>query len=424
MKAISLFTSSGIGDLGLKANSIDTLIACELLPERCKLFMNNFPKAKCFCGNIWDLQKDIINEYQSKYQDDLDLIIATPPCQGMSPNGMGKMLNLFRKGERPEMDERNRLIIPALNIIKELRPKWVIFENVVNMENTIIVNENGEAVNIISYIKERLGHEYIGGPNIVDCADYGIPQHRMRLITIYSRTTKANKYFAQHNTFMPEPTHSKESSIFTKKHLTVRDAIGGLPELRAEKGRNIDKSNSLHKVPILDVTKLWWIDNTKEGDTAFNNQCTNPKCNYSKNAIHGTIKKNGINEAKKDTPLFCEMCGALLPRPSVVDKKTGELRIMNAFTSAYKRMSWDSPASTLTQNFQYACSDNKIHPSQSRTLSIFEALIIQTIANYEYSFEIEGKQVSDSLIRDTIGESVPPKLIDVICKNIREIDYL
>lgn len=97
---------------------------------------------------------------------------------------------------------------------------------------------------------------------------------------------------------------------------------------------------------------------------------------------------------------------------------------MKGFVSAYKRMVWDEPASTLTQNFQYACSDNKLHPSQSRVLSLYEGLILQSIADYPYSFVLNGKLVSDSLIRDTIGESVPPRAIDVICKNILLIDKM
>lgn len=84
-------------------------------------------------------------------------------------------------------------------------------------------------------------------------------------------------------------------------------------------------------------------------------------------------------------------------------------------------MFWDEPSSTLTQNFQYACSDNKLHPSQDRVLSLYEGLIIQTISNYPFTFNVGGKQVPDGLIRDTIGESVPPLLIDQIVKNLLEI---
>jgi DNA (cytosine-5)-methyltransferase 1 len=97
---------------------------------------------------------------------------------------------------------------------------------------------------------------------------------------------------------------------------------------------------------------------------------------------------------------------------------------MKGYVSAYKRMTWDEPASTLTQNFQYACSDNKVHPAQNRVLSLYEGIILQTISEYNYSFEIAGKLVADGLIRDTIGESVPPRVIDIICKNILSIEYI
>lgn len=421
--AISLFSSSGIGDLGLHANGINTVTACEIIEERMALFKNNNPNTKCFCGDIWKLEKDIIDDYNERFSENPFLILATPPCQGMSPNGMGKMLSDYRKGLRPKYDERNRLIIPAIHIIKALQPKWIIFENVANMENTLIYDENDELINIIDYVRRELGKDYVGGPQVIDCADYGVPEHRVRLLTIFSKSEKARQYYEKNRSFLPEKTHSQERTLFLKKWVTLRDVISGLAVLRAEKGQNIDKKNSLHKVPVLDEKKLWWLDNTPEGNTAFNNQCVNPKCGYQGNKLHGAKhNEEGINKYNEDTPLYCEKCGSLLPRPYVEEKGTEEKRIMKGFTSAYKRMTWDEPASTLTQNFQYACSDNKVHPSQTRVLSLWEGLIIQTISAYPYSFVINGKQVKDGLIRDTIGESVPPKIIDVVCKKIFEIE--
>lgn len=422
--AISLFSSSGIGDLGLRKNGIKTVVSCELLEDRAKLFENNFPECKCFVGDIWDLKENIINYYQTKYQKNPFLIMATPPCQGMSSNGMGKMLNDYRKGLRPKQDPRNRLIIPAIEIIKTLKPEWVILENVPTMTNTLIYDEENNLINIIDFIQKELRNDYVGEPKVIDVADYGVPQHRKRLLTVLGKkeNIESVKYFEINKSFIPAPTHGKEDTLITKHWITLREAIGGFPKLRAEKGKNQDKTfNLLHKVPLLDKKKLFWIDNTPEGETAFNNQCINPKCMYKNNPIHRTQRdKDGINKASNDTPLYCEKCGELLPRPCVEDKN-GHLRIMKGFTSAYKRMNWDEPASTITQNFQYACSDNKIHPDQSRVLSLYEGLKLQTITDYDYSFEINGKVSSDRLIRDTIGESVPPRVIDLICKNIIKI---
>lgn len=417
LNAISLFSSSGIGDLGLKVNNITTVIACELLPERMRLFHHNYPEATCFCGDIWKLKDQIIDFYNTSFNEPPFVVLATPPCQGMSPNGMGTMLRNFRNGVRPKFDERNRLIVPAVSIIKKLKPQWVIFENVPNMVNTLIEDGSG-LINIIDYIKKELGSDYEGNPVVVDVADYGVPQHRKRLITILHRTgmpdTKIN--------FMPNPTHGKGNAFFIEPWVTLRDAIFNLPPLSAEKGKNQDHSIPLHRVPLLDEKKIFWISNTPEGQTALNNQCVNPGCMYQGNRTHGTKHNSeGINQANTDTPLYCERCGALLPRPYTEDKATGERRFMKAFTSSYKRMYWDEPASTLTQNFQYACSDNKLHPSQNRVLSLYEGMIIQTILPYNYSFIIDGNYVSDGLIRDTIGESVPPLLIDKIAKYILSI---
>lgn len=420
-KAVSLFCSSGIGDLGLRANDVDTVVACELLPERMQLFLHNHPKAKGFCGDIWELKDDIIKYYKDNFSENPFIVIATPPCQGMSSNGMGTILNNLKKGIRPKLDPRNKLIVPAIDVIKELKPDWVIFENVPNMTNTVI--EDGDRViNIIDYINRELGDEYVGSPRVVDVADYGVPQHRNRLITILTRIPKGKEEYRKLKKLIPDPTHSETQSMFSKRWLILRDVIFDLPPLGSRPGENVDPNNPLHKVPTLDETKLFWVHNTPEGQTAMNNQCVNPECMYQGNTLHGAKHNSeGINRANTDTPLYCEKCGALLPRPYTVDKETGEKRIMKAFVSAYKRMCWDVPASTLTQNFQYACSDNKLHPTQDRVLSLYEGLVIQTIAQYPYSFEIDGKMVSDGLIRDTIGESVPPLFTDKIVKHLIEI---
>ena len=142
LNAVSLFSSSGIGDLGLKANNIKTAIGCEIIEKRMQLFQANYPDAKCFLGDIWKLKDEIIDYYHNTYTEDPFLVIATPPCQGMSSNGMGKMLNDYRRGLRPKMDERNRLIIPAVQVIKALNPEWIILENVANMVNTLILYVN------------------------------------------------------------------------------------------------------------------------------------------------------------------------------------------------------------------------------------------------------------------------------------------
>lgn len=415
-KAICLFSSAGIGELGIKKNNIEIIISNEIVKNRHQLYQENYPETKCFTGDIWIEKEEIVNYYEEKFPlEELFLLYATPPCQGMSSNGSGKLLSEVRKGNRPEIDERNRLIIPTLDVINKLKPKWIVLENVPNMENTIIKDENGEYVNVMDYIHRRLGNEYAGKGEVVSCSDYGIPQARKRLITIFTRDEKGIQYFEQQGTFFPP-----EEKL---PLITLREAIGDLPPLDSRKGyESREDFHPLHYVPIMNETKYWWVSHTKEGDQAYNNQCVNPKCGYKNNKRHKDIINNGIAQSNKTTPIYCEKCGSLLPRPTVIDKITGKLRLISGFHSAYRRMEWDKPAATLTKNFQFEASDKKIHPEQNRVLSIYEALVLQTISNYEYKFEVDGKLITRSLFAQIIGESVPPKLIDTICAKIIDID--
>ena len=190
---LSLFSSAGIGELGIKAAGLEILLSNELLSNRCALYSENYPETKCLCGDIWELQNEIAETWQGFDIGAPFLIYATPPCQGMSFNSVGKRLNEIRKGKAPKDDPRNRLIIPTINLVKKLKPQWLLLENVQGMQNTLIVTEDGTYKNIIDFIKDELAPEYEGTAEIVNCADYGIPQTRVRLITIFTRSEKGKQ---------------------------------------------------------------------------------------------------------------------------------------------------------------------------------------------------------------------------------------
>lgn len=417
---LSLFSSAGIGELGVEAAGLNILLSNELLIERCKLYRENYPDTQNLCGDIWSLRDTIVKEWKKKKVGNPFMIYATPPCQGMSFNGIGKLLSEVRSGRRPKEDPRNRLIIPTVEIIKQLKPSWVLLENVPSMENTIIRTEEDEYKNIISYIFDELSPEYEGKAEVVNCADYGIPQTRVRLITVLTRTSKGKNHLRTYHSFMPKKTHAENPTGYLSRWVTLRDAIGDLPPLSSEFKKNEYKDIKWHVVPVMKPEKYWWVKNTPANETAYNNQCE--KCGYTGNPRHGMCMKDGRHQSRKDTPIYCEKCGALLPRPSMIDKKSGERRLIKGFDSAYRRMIWEAPAPTITQNFQFEASDKKIHPDQNRVLSIYEAFVLQTIADYDYSFTIDGKDIPRSLCCEIIGESVPPRLINYICNNILDIE--
>lgn len=409
-KAACLFSSTGIGELGIENCGIEIVTALELVPWRVSLYRENFPNSGVIEGDIWKQKTKFIQLTNDRLDgQELFLLYATPPCQGMSTNGHGRLKWEISQGHRQEEDPRNRLIIPTVQIIKKLRPRWVLFENVPRMKDTAIRDELGRTTNIIDYISRHLGPDYVGTGQVVACEDFGIPQKRQRLITIFTRDPKGKDYFFSNGRSFITP------ALFEPRK-TLRDAIGNLPPLDARPGRNRRTDfHRYHYVAALNDEKYWWVENTAEGDTAFNNQCTNLQCRFQDNRKHRDEKHDGKWTAGKSTPIHCEECGELLPRPSIMEEG-GSRRLLKGFHSAYRRMKWDEPARTLTQNLIYEASDNKLHPEQNRVLSIYEALILQTIDRYKFKFEIEGKDIGTARIAEAIGESVPPYLIEKLCR--------
>lgn len=423
-KAVSLFASGGIGDLAIREAGWHVIVANEILEDRVQLYRANYPETEMLAGDIRLLEGKIIERTKDLLRgEELDLLFATPPCQGMSKNGRGKLLRSIRDGLKPKFDERNQLIVNAVNCIKSLKPRLVVFENVPEMENTVIKDNAGIVLNILDYIVRELSPDYHGQWKVVEFADYGVPQRRQRLITVFTRDSEMKRYLEISKTFFPPETHSKSGNLFTKKWVSISEALRGVPSLDGSSEITALSTLPYHYVPILDSDKYFWVSNTPPGKGAFDNQCINPKCKFDKNPIHGASHNHeGINQSNKNTPIYCQKCGELLPRPWV--KCGNEYRLMSGFTSAYKRMRSDLPAAALTRNFSYACSDQKIHPYEHRVLSLYEAFILHTINDFNYSWErFDGKKVSDKTIREVIGESVPPKGLLMIFNFLRSLSY-
>jgi DNA (cytosine-5)-methyltransferase 1 len=420
MNAISLFSSGGIGDLALRNNNINILLSNELLEDRHALFSRNYPQTLCLTGDVWKLSNEITEKTNQLLNGNkLNIIYATPPCQGMSKNGQGKLLNSIRAGKKPKLDLRNRLIIPTMCIVKALKPEIVIFENVPEMSNTVIQDEQGALINIIDYIKSNLSRDYIGKSEVVEFADYGVPQRRQRLITIFTNNQLLKVFFNREKSFLPPKTHSKKPKNGIGTWLTVRDIVQNLPKLDSKNKKVANSNLSYHRVPILDDDKYFWVSNTPPESGAFDNQCI--KCGFNGNLTHSSKKDtNGINRTNHNDTLHCIRCGSLLPRPWV--KADGEYRLMKGYTSAYRRMKWDEPATALTRNLSYACSDKKLHPEQNRVLSLYEAFLLHTITDFEYYWERkDGKKVSDKTIREVIGESIPPRGLNIIINHLLDV---
>lgn len=421
LTAVSLFACSGIGDLGLKAAGAEVLVASELLHERAQLFRSNFPETFMIEGDIRENIQQIIDTSKEALRGrNLDILFATPPCQGMSKNGRGKLLRGIRDGIKESIDPRNQLATFVPEIANALKPTLVVFENVPEMESTLVENSDGSLIDLMEYL-QHLMPDYVGTWKVIEFANYGVPQRRQRLITVFIRRDILSIIKLQVNqldSLYPQITHSNKPMLGTKPWLSVNEVIGNLPKLDSKCLETSRSEVPFHYVPILDEKKYWWVSNTKLGQSAFDNQCVNTNCLATDNLTHSSTRSDsGVNSASLSTPIYCHSCGGLLPRPVV--EEDGSMRLMKGFTSAYKRMRGDLPSSALTTNLSYVMSDQKIHPTQHRPLSLLEAMMLHTITEFNWKWELSsGKRVSDKVIRESIGESIPPRGLQIVFESI------
>jgi len=418
LTAVSLFASSGIGDLALRAAGAEVLVANEYRADRAQLFRQNYPEVEMICGDIRELTAEIEAETVERLAGrDLDILFATPPCQGMSKNGRGKLLKGVREGFRDVIDPRNQLATLVPPIVSKLKPKLVVFENVPEMLGTLVEDEGGELVELVGYLGKRMDG-YEKRLKVVEFANYGVPQRRQRLITVFVRADIAGPLDNLQDRIFPPETHSSKANLLQLPWITVNDVIGDLPPIDSRNSTSAKSPLPFHYVPVLDDKKYWWVSNTPPGSSAFDNQCVNPDCQNQENKTHSSSPtSDGINRASRTTPIYCEQCGFLLPRPMV--EENGEPRLMKGFTSAYKRMRGDLPASAITTNLSYVMSDQKIHPTQHRPLSLLEAMRLHTVTDYPWEWQIAGaKPASDKLIRESLGESIPPRGLEIIFRQM------
>ena len=156
LTGVSLFASFGLGDLGYRAAGIEHLVMAELVKKRCDHLRRNFADASVIEGDLRDTADQVTEAVERRLAGrELFMLSATPPCQGMSSNGAGRIAKAVRLGKRPKMNPRNRLVLPALQVIKRLRPRWVLFENVRQMSNTVIEHEGGHR-RILDIIADEL----------------------------------------------------------------------------------------------------------------------------------------------------------------------------------------------------------------------------------------------------------------------------
>lgn len=378
---VSLFSSAGIGCYGFKEENFYCIATVELLERRLKIQSYN---QKCFYENGYisgDLTTHEVKErvfkelsFWEKYYNvkELDVLIATPPCQGMS------VANHKKKDEL----KRNSLVVESIVLTKKIKPKFFIFENVRAFLTSLCTDIDGKDKPIKLAIDYNLSGEYNIYFQVINFKDYGNPSSRTRTLVIGVR--KDLKEITPLDVF---PDRQPEK--------TLRQTIGHLPSLK--KMGEICSGDIYHNFRNYAPHMECWISDIKEGQSAFDNK------DFSK-----------IPHSIKDGIVVYNT------------KKNGD---------KYTRQYWDKVAPCIHTRNDILASQSTVHPSDNRVFSIREIMLMMSVPDSfkwsNISFEklnklsIKDKQLflkkEEMNIRQNLGEAVPTIIFRQIAYKIRKV---
>lgn len=394
LTAISLFSGAGISDLGYELAGFNVVVQSEIDSDRVNICEQNFPNSICVRGDIDKTWVNVVKQYKNKTANKrLDILSLTPPCQGMSSSnpGRGKISN----PDHGNRDSRNLLLLSAIPIINQLKPRVIVAENVPALLNRVIRLKSNEKIKTVvqAFADELTDYELFVG--VVQMADYGIAQLRKRAILVAVHKQEIWLEEIKKNKLLPwtRPTHSDSPSNDKEKWMSIQKWLKQMKYFPLDANRiPTSPKDPLHNVPRYDGDRYLMISDIPP----FSGK------NGYQNSICPDCKKNSI-------PLglaYCPHCGNLLRNRPYVIEKNGKARLIKGFNSSYRRMPSNRPASTVTTNSSHIGSDYKIHPWENRVMSARECADLQTVPRF-FKWDWALNNDHRYVIRNVIGEALP-----------------
>lgn len=195
---IDLFAGAGGLSLGFEQAGFDIAAAVEIDPVHCAIHEFNFPNTRTICASVTNLTGDEIRRQAKLGKDDIDCVFGGAPCQGFS-----------LIGKRAMDDPRNQLISDFVRLVRELNPKYCVFENVKGLtvgKHKFFLNELIESL-------ESAGYSILLPYRVLNAADYSVPQDRRRLFLVGARRGSTLPNYPQ-----------------STGRVTVHEAIDDLPD--------------------------------------------------------------------------------------------------------------------------------------------------------------------------------------------------
>ena len=392
LTAVSLFSGAGLSDLGYEMAGFRFVVQVEVDSKRSTIGAANFPRStwltKDVCGNAGE----VATAYNMVTSRRLDLLVATPPCQGMSSSNPSR--GKRRSPRAQELEAKNRLMLEVIPLAQKLKPRVIVAENV-RPVLTLNVEYEGAKGTVIDHVRDHLS-DYRVFPGVVNVADYGIPQVRKRalVVAIHKGEPCLADLSSQKRTPLPSPTHSERPTSGALPWVSIRQWLRLMEydHLDAKSEEAARGEHWLHFVPSYGTDRYMQISQIppNSGRSAFeNDEC--PSC--------------GRQQIAPEL-ILCPSCQEVMRNRPYVERN-GQPALINGFDSSYRRMRPERPAYTITTNSSHIGSDFKVHPWENRVLSILECADLQTLPRfYDWTRAKENRTLY--LIRNLIGEAFPP----------------
>lgn len=340
LKILDLFCGCGGLSFGFGLENFEVVAGIDNWKDALRTFKRNHPGAK---GMLIDLSDKKEVEKVIKAVGHIDVVVGGPPCQGFSISG-----------KRNPNDPRNTLYKNFVAILKELKPKAFVMENVPNL----VAMDKGKIKDKIIKDFSTIGYKVTY--KIILASDYGVPQNRKRVVFVGLRNGK--------QFIFPEATHG-EGKL---KKINVKEAISDLPEQTLENG-----------IPYLVPPESMYQSRMRKGGNGIYNHEETLHTEKTKSIIK--LVPDGGNY--KDLP-----------------KKYQKTRRVNI---AWTRFSSHKPSLTIDTGHNH-----HFHYQYNRVPTARESARLQSFPD---NFIFEGKK-NDQLKQ--IGNAVPPLLAEALAKQL------
>jgi DNA (cytosine-5)-methyltransferase 1 len=360
--AIDLFCGAGGLSLGLKHAGFSVLVGA----DSDEMAIETHTASVGGMGYTGDLSDptDFLEHLEGWGIEQVDLLAGGVPCQPFSRAGQAKLRDLVRTGARAVDDHRASLWRSFMKVVAELNPRVVVVENVPELP----VWDEGAV--LIGFLESFRDLGYAVTARVIDCFEYGVPQHRARLFIVATRNVGPFSW--------PEPRRVRT---------TLRDAIGDLPVVPA--GQRHEKLRYRARHPLTPFQKRMRSGLAPEARTIVHDHITRA-VRYDDWEAYGELDEG---QTYADLPHHLRRYRS------------------DIFTDKYKRLSWDELSRTITAHL---AKDGYwyIHPEQHRTLSIREAARLQTFPDH-----VRFAGAPSHRYRQ-IGNAVPPMMAESIGRSV------